>query len=454
MAAPWIQWATGLGVAILRRCSTPSVANMHRSRLTALLAFPALAVGACVSPPESASEAADETGATRSNADAHDTAPYVVLVSFDGFRWDYQDQYATPNFDRVAAAGVRAERMTPPFPTKTFPSHYTIATGMYAENHGLVGNRFWAEDEQAWYRITDRVAVEDGRFYRGEPIWVTAEQQGMIAASFFFVGSEAPVQGVQPTYWRRFDESIPNNDRVDQVLTWLGMPLEHRPHMLTLYFEDVDLAGHDFGPGSSEVGDAVEIVDGNLGRLLDGIEALPHASAIFVVLVSDHGIMSQHADGADVLDMELFPGVRLGQAGPYASLYVDEGGHERAVAVRDSIAAMMPENGVYLRADVPERLHYSADPRVGDIVIVAAEGRSIVAPGRVPEGDGFNHGWDNEFAGMGGIFLAQGPGISGGQTIGVFESIHVYPFLANVLGLTPNEDVDGRLEVLQPILGN
>jgi predicted AlkP superfamily pyrophosphatase or phosphodiesterase len=262
------------------------------------------------------------------------------------------------------------------------------------------------------------------------------------------------VKGVQPTYWNRFDASIPNDARVDQVLTWLGMPLENRPHMITLYFEDVDNAGHNFGPGSAGVGDAVATVDQNLGRLLDGIAALPHGDDVFVVLVSDHGMMSEPADGADVLDIAQYQGVRLGASGPYASLYVDQGGAERAAAVRDSIAATMPENGVYLRADVPERLHYSADPRAGDIVIVAAEGRTIVAPDRVPDNDGFNHGWDNAFLGMGSIFLAQGPGIAGGQTIDVFESIHIYPLLAHVLGLTPNPDVDGRLEVLQPILGN
>ena len=437
-----------------RRRSTPTVTNMHRSRLSVILGSLALTVAACGGSPALTTEAPVESDPPPKNAEAHNTAPYVVLVSFDAFRWDYQDQYATPNFDRVTAAGVRAERMTPVFPTKTFPSHYAIATGMYAEKHGLVGNTFWAQDKQAWYTIGNRAAVEDGGFYRGEPIWVTAEQQGMIAASLFFVGSEAPVGGVRPTYWNRFDASIPNDTRVDQVLTWLGMPLENRPHMITLYFEDVDDAGHDFGPGSAEVGDAVAAVDANLGRLLDGILALPHADDVFLVLVSDHGMMSQPADGADVLDMELFPGVRLGQAGPSASLYVDEGGAERAAAVRDSIAATMPKNGVYLRADVPERLHYSADPRVGDIVIVAAEGRSVVTPDRVPDRDGFNHGWDNAFVSMGGIFLAQGPRIAGGQTIDVFESIHVYPFLASVLGLTPNVDVDGRLEVLQPILGN
>ena len=428
---------------------------MYRSRLLAIFSSLAITLAGCGGgSPAITSDPPVETDTTPKNAEAHNAAPYVVLVSFDAFRWDYQDLYATPNFDRVAAAGVRAERMTPVFPTKTFPSHYTIATGMYAENHGLVGNTFWAEDLQAWYSIGNRAAVEEGSFYRGEPIWVTAELQGMIAASFFFVGSEAPVKGVQPTYWNRFDASIPNDARVDQVLTWLGMPLENRPHMITLYFEDVDNAGHNFGPGSAGVGGAVATVDQNLGRLLDGIAALPHGDDVFVVLVSDHGMMSEPADGADVLDIAQYQGVRLGASGPYASLYVDEGGAERAAAVRDSIAATMPQNRVYLRADVPERLHYRADPRAGDIVIVAAEGRTIVAPDRVPDNDGFNHGWDNAFVGMGSIFLTQGPGIAGGQTIDVFESIHIYPLLAHVLGLTPNPDVDGRLEVLQPILGN
>lgn len=428
---------------------------MYRSRLLAIFSSLAITLVGCGGgSPAITSDPPVQTDTTPKNAEAHNAAPYVVLVSFDAFRWDYQDLYATPNFDRVAAAGVRAERMTPVFPTKTFPSHYTIATGMYAENHGLVGNTFWAEDLQAWYSIGNRAAVEEGSFYRGEPIWVTAELQGMIAASFFFVGSEAPVKGIQPTYWNRFDASIPNDARVDQVLTWLGMPLENRPHMITLYFEDVDNAGHNFGPGSAGVGDAVATVDQNLGRLLDGIAALPHGDDVFVVLVSDHGMMSEPADGADVLDIAQYQGVRLGASGPYASLYVDQGGAERAAAVRDSITAMMPQNGVYLRADVPERLHYSADPRAGDIVIVAAEGRTIVAPDRAPDNDGFNHGWDNAFLGMGSIFLVQGPGIAGGQTIDVFESIHIYPLLVHVLGLTPNPDVDGRLEVLQPILGN
>ena len=140
----------------------------------------------------------------------HLSAPYVVLVSFDGFGWDLLDRFPAPSFERVAREGVRADRMIPVFPTKTFPTHYSIATGMYAEHHGLVGNRFFDPDLGASYSISDRDAVVDPVWYRGEPIWVTAERQGMITATFYFVGSSAPVGGVRPTYWRRFDASVPH----------------------------------------------------------------------------------------------------------------------------------------------------------------------------------------------------------------------------------------------------
>jgi predicted AlkP superfamily pyrophosphatase or phosphodiesterase len=231
--------------------------------------------------------------------------------------------------------------------------------------------------------------------------------------------------------------------------------------MVTVYFSDTDDAGHRYGPDSGEIAAAVASVDASLGRLLAGIAALPHGEQVYVVLVSDHGMLRAAADRADVLDPSLFPGVRFITGGPYASLVVDEGGPERAAQVRDSIQEMLPAHGVYLREDVPARLHYSADPRIGDIVVVAPAERTVVAPaggtvvtpGSVPEHDSYTHGWDNAVDEMGAIFLAMGPGIAGGQRIEGFESIHVYPFVTHVLGLQPNPDVDGRLEVLAPILG-
>ena len=391
------------------------------------------------------------SGAGR-NAARHLDAPYVILVSFDGLRWDYLDRIPTPNFDRVAATGTRADRLIPVFPTKTFPTHYSIATGMYAETHGLVGNAFWAPDKGARYSLGNRSVVEDGSWYRGEPIWVTAERQGMVSASFFFVGSEAAVGGVRPSYWHRYDASIPNDDRVHAVLDWLRLPPVRRPHLVTLYFSDVDDAGHAFGPDSEEVRESVIKVDRNLGRLLDGIADIPHGDEVHVVLVSDHGMLIAPAADADVLDVSLFPGVRLAEGGPYASIFVDEGGRDRAVRVRDSIAAIMPENDVFLREDVPERFHYSSDPRIGDIVVIAAPGRQVVSPDRIPRRDTYTHGWDNRIPEMSGILIASGPRIGVGVRTGPVEAVHVYPLLAEILGLDPNPEADGNLKEIRSFI--
>lgn len=386
------------------------------------------------------------------NAQRHRDAAHVVLVSFDGFRWDYLDRYPAPAFQRVADAGVRAERMIPAFPSKTFPTHYSVATGMYAENHGLVGNRYWDPERGAAYSMGNRSVVEDGSWYRGEPIWVTAERQGMVAASYFFVGSEADVGGVRPTHWRPYDGTVPNARRVDEVLGWLALPEAERPHMITLYFSDVDGAGHAHGPDSPEVARAVADVDQALGRLLDGLEALPHGDEVYLVLVSDHGMLLADPAKQEVVDPDALEGVRIAELGPYGSFFV-EGDSVRHVRVRDSLQAMLPHGRVWLRGEVPERLHYSADPRVGDVVALMEPGWTAVEPGRRSEDPHWTHGWDNRIPEMGAIFLAMGPGIEGGRRIEPFESVHVYPFLAAILGLEPAEGIDGELGVLEPLLG-
>ena len=421
---------------------------------TALLVPAVVVFASCggVPPEEGAGgPSAPRTGSGGVNAAVHLDAPYVVLISFDGFRHDYMEMHDAPNFQRVAASGVRADAMIPAFPTKTFPTHYTVATGMYAENHGLVGNRYW-DPERGQYDMSNRTVVEDGSWYRGEPIWVTAESQGMVSASYFFVGSEADVAGVRPSHWRRFDGSVPNEARVDQVLDWLALPPEQRPHVITLYFSDVDGAGHTFGPESREVAEAIRRVDSALGRLLDGLDRLPHGDDVYVMLTSDHGMLRSPPEKAEALDMRLFPGVRLAESGPYASLFVEQGGSARQVAVRDSVDALLQHGSAYLRAGVPERLHYSDDPRVGDIVVIMEPEWTVLLPEWLPSRGGYTHGWDNQTPEMGAIFLARGPGISGGQRIPAFESVHVYPLVTHVLGLEANPEADGKLGVLRSIL--
>ncbi|HSG91449.1 MAG TPA: ectonucleotide pyrophosphatase/phosphodiesterase [Pseudomonadales bacterium] len=379
------------------------------------------------------------------NASQWLTTDPVVLISFDGFRHDYIDRFRPPNFMRVIDAGVRASAMQPPFPSKTFPSHYTIATGLWAEHHGITGNHFLDPERGAAYDMRDPVAVRDGSWYRGEPIWVTAESQGMVAASYFFVGTEADIQGIRPSHTYAYDGSVPGPARVDQALAWLAMAPERRPRIITLYFSDVDSAGHRHGPDSREVAAAVMRVDGWLGRLLDGIDALPEGDRVSLVLVSDHGMYRYDEADMHAVDLATLADVTWVDGGPYASLMIDGDDPARHRAIRDAIAAQVPPAvGVYLRADVPARLHYSADRRAGDIVVVPPLGHTVYEAGRLPDTGGFTHGWDPAAPEMHGIFAASGPRLEAGATIGRIDHVDVYPLLAELLGLRPAE-VDGSL---------
>jgi len=216
--------------------------------------------------------------------------PYVVMLSMDGFRWDYPDKCPTPNLDRIAETGVKARSLQPAFPSKTFANHYTMATGLYPDHHGIVDNSFYDPATGKHYSISNRQAVEDPSFYGGEPIWVTAEKNGITAASFFWVGSEAPVNGIQPTYWKRYDHDVPFEQRIDSVIYWLNLPEEMRPHLITWYMDEPDGIGHGEGPYSEKTFRMVAYLDSLLGVFLDKIEALPIASQVNIIVTSDHGM--------------------------------------------------------------------------------------------------------------------------------------------------------------------
>ena len=266
----------------------------------------------------------------------------MILVGFDGFGHDYFDRFETPNFDRIAAAGVKADALIPPFPSLTFPSFYSIATGMYPEHHGIVGNRVYDPDLDEIYSYQEPETVRDGRWYGGQPIWVTAETQGMVAAAYFIPGTEAAIQGVRPTFWTPYDSSVPNQARVEHVLAWLELPPRERPHLITLYFSTVDRVGHAFGPGSSQVRSAVEMVDRMLGRLVSGIQRLPYGDRVCLVLVSDHGMTTPRRDSyyaiVDAVDLR---GVRSVKTGPNLSLFVPAG-RGRAERLRDELNVVLP----------------------------------------------------------------------------------------------------------------
>ena len=399
---------------------------------------------ACKVQPQADKSFASGTGGI--NAVHQQDKPYLILISVDGFRWDYINRYPTPNMDRIAAAGSKAERLLPVFPTLTFPNHYSIATGLYPAHHGLVGNEFHEPERDQWYSMKNRETVEDRWFYKGEPIWVTAETQGMVAASFFFVGTEAPVKGVSPTHWRSFDKKITGEERVDQVLTWLAEPEENRPHIYTLYFEDVDDHSHWYGPDSAENIEAISQVDRYIGRLLEGIEKLPFADDVNIILLSDHGqgayledpqpyLLADHVNLDDTVIIE---------GGAYLYLYFEREEPQRAKEIVATVNGNWKHGRAYLPGDAPAQWHIENNPRFPDVILIPQAGYAVLSTqersGKINAGD---HGWAPEDPDMQGFLTACGPNIKAGLSLGAVYNIDVYPLMLSILGLDPPELVDG-----------
>ncbi len=402
----------------------------------------------CDQPPVAASQS--ETTYGRANAPQHLDKPYVLLISLDGFRHDYTDLYDAPNLESFASKGVRADSLIPSFPSDTFPNHYGIATGMYPGTHGIVANSFFDRERGSEYSLGDIETVEDGSWYGGTPLWVAAEQQGMVSASYFWVGSEADVQQVRPTYYHRYDGSVPHSDRIDAVMEWLSYPREYRPHLITLYFSAVDSVGHDQGTASSELREAIERLDRQLGSLFDRIDQLDDID-INVFVVSDHGMTDLDPEKIIYLkDLIDLGGIRVVGTGDHSFLYVDDAG--RRSELFSELKAQENNYRVYRREDTPESWHLTNE-RIGDIVVEANPQYSIRLQETNAQLQAASHGYDPYRLGdMHGIFYAQGPQIIREASVPSFENIHIYPLLMEILDLEIGEEIDGNLSVLEGIL--
>jgi predicted AlkP superfamily pyrophosphatase or phosphodiesterase len=376
----------------------------------------------------------------------------ILLVSIDGFMNEYLDRNETPNFDRFLAAGTKAEYLIPVFPTKTFPTHWTIVTGLYTENHGIITNSFYDyELEERFSYGPPESSPNDERWWGGEPIWVTAEKQGKTAATFFWPGSEASIEGVRPTKWVDYDGSIPDSTRIDSVLTWLDPAGEVQADFSTLYFSFVDSRGHSYGPNSPEVDDAVIEMDGLLGYLLDGIESIGLHERLNVILVSDHGMAELSEEKIifleDIIDLS---DVDIIDWTPVAMIRSNEG---RTEAVYNALKENEENYKVYLRDELPERFHFSNHYRIPEIIMIADmsytitsrpfyEQRGIIAG---------THGFDNLEPEMRTIFAASGPDFKIGEVVDAFESVQIYELMSYLLNLDPAPN-DGNPEALRHLL--
>jgi len=369
----------------------------------------------------------------------------VLLISVDGLRHDYIDRATLPNFDRLVREGVRAP-LVPVFPSKTFPNHYSIVTGLYADQHGIVANTMYDPDLDAWFRMSDRQAVADARWWGGEPVWVTAERHGIRTAPLFWPGVEAAIGGVRPTWWLPFDDWMPNARRVAQVFEWLDLPPEQRPRFVTIYFSGVDVAGHTHGPDSPELIAALERTDGLIGDLLAGLERRGLLDATAVVLVSDHGHAARSPDRVIVLDDLLPPG--LAEVIDWSPILQLRPAPGREDALYRALAGRHPHLAVYRKADIPDDWHFRDSPRIQPIVAVADPGWEIASRDwltRRPEAfAGGSHGWDANAPDMWGIFIARGPAFRRGYQGTPFRNIHVYELLCRLLGIEPAPNAGSR----------
>lgn len=385
----------------------------------------------------------------------------LVLVGIDGFRPDYLDRADAPVLRALAARGVRAQGLSPPFPSKTFPSFTTIATGLLPARHGIVNNTMYDLAIPGRFALSDHVGRSDPRWWRGEPIWNTAERQGVRTAGLFWPGDDVEILGRRPSDYLPYDDDFPNDRRVELVLEWLSRPAATRPRLVLMYFSTVDVASHSHGPLSREALAAAATIDTLLGRLTDGIATRGLAASTNMVVVSDHGMAETHPDRVVILDdlldlsdvdvIETGPSVLLRPNGSAASSPAALARWARATFA--AVTGKHPRLRIYEGLALPARFRAGRSARLAPLIGLADEGWVVqtraqrdrwIANGGGTRGE---HGFDPALPSMHGLFVAAGPSFRAGHRVPPFESVHLYELLCRVLGIRPARN-DGDPRVL------
>jgi predicted AlkP superfamily pyrophosphatase or phosphodiesterase len=372
----------------------------------------------------------------------------VIVLGFDGFARRYLDSDSAPALHALARSGVTTARgMIPSFPTVTFSNFYALATGLYPDHSGIVNNRFYDPAYDSEFVYKDPIARE-AHWWGGEPIWLTAEKQGARAATMFWVGSDAAIDGMHPSHWHSYDRTIAFSARVDTLLAWLDLPADQRPRLLMGYFEEPDMQGHLHGPDGAETRQAVLRVDSALARFVSGLESRKIYDSVDVIVVADHGMsavspervvyLDDAVDSANVNVVNLTPNLMIGA----------RDGDTDALLAR---LKKLPHLTVWKKQGVPARLHYGTSPRITPIVGVVDDGWMLGWRNGKPYDGGGEHGYDNAVPNMRALFLARGPDFRPASTLEEFPNVDVYDLLARLLGLDPAPN-DGTLAPFLPVL--
>lgn len=363
----------------------------------------------------------------------------LILISIDGFRWDYLRYADTPILDEFINEGVQSQGIIPVFPSKTFPSHISIVTGRYPEDHGIVSNRMYDPVFNEYYYIgQNSKPVLDEKWYEAEPIWVTAEKQNKKAMMMFWPSSEAEIMGIRPTEYFVYNESISNSERINQILKWIDYPENKRGSFYSLYFNEIDTKGHQYGPNSNEVNDAIEKIDQTLGQLIDGLKSREIYNDINIIITTDHGMASTSKDSVIFLDDYIdLKDVEIVDWGPASAILPKV----EVKSIYSKLIDAHPKLDVYMKGDLPKELHYNNHRRIQPIIAIAHEHWSITDkknynsnPDRYSGG---NHGYYSSYESMRGIFLARGPGFKNDYKGPGFSSIHLYELMCYLLKIEP-----------------
>ncbi|RMD91027.1 MAG: alkaline phosphatase family protein [Calditrichaeota bacterium] len=378
----------------------------------------------------------------------------VLLIGFDGFCYEYLEKTELPNLNFLIHTGVRAP-LIPVFPSKTFPNFYTIVTGLYPEKHGIVANNMYDPQMDARFSLGNRQAVTDARWWGGEPIWVTAARHGLLTATYFWVGSEAPIQGLHPTYWFPYDDSTPNEKRIQQVFQWLDLPYEKRPAFIAVYFDLLDDAGHEWGPNSPELLKTLKRADELVGMLTDGLKKRHLLEKINLLIVSDHGMAEISPERVIFLDDYIdLNTVEIEGGSPLLGIWPKQ---NNVTAIYKKLVHAHPHLKIYRKNETPERFHYRNHRRIPPIVGLADEGWSIGTHESFRTHPqyyrGGNHGFDPQLPSMRGIFIARGPAFKSGLKLPPLENIHLYNLMCFLLNIPPAPN-DGNFEKIKIMLEN
>jgi predicted AlkP superfamily pyrophosphatase or phosphodiesterase len=377
--------------------------------------------------------------------------PYVILISADGFRSDFADKYEASYLKSMRSEGVSAPAMIPSYPTLTFPNHYTLVTGLYPAHHGLVNNRYYDPTTKKEYSMGNKKMVAEGKWYGGTPLWVLAEKQGMLAASNFWVASEADIQGVRPSYYYVYNEVTPMAQRIQSVKDWLSLPAEKRPHFITFYLPEVDHDAHEFGPEDPRVKKSVQVVDQAIRDLQATLD--PLKLPINYVFVSDHGMMTVDNKNTIGLPAEIDTAAyRVPSGDALLQVYAKD-----PARVESTYQALKKNSNfdTYLMSETPAHWHYRGKDdrynRLGAMLLVP-KFPHVFNLSKYTTNQG-KHGFDNHMPEMQASFQAWGPAFKKGKRIPAFENVDIYPLIAQMLGLSYEPaSIDGQWSTWKAVL--